>query len=385
MLREQQGLHWNEYEDGGFWAVTRHADLQIVSRDAEVYSSAIGHVNLWDLEADALEARRSILEHDPPEHTRLRRVVSKAFTPRHLLNYEDRTREIVAGLLDEAARRGGGDWVELVAAPLPIQVIIAILGVPAEDADYMVELSNHLVEGTTSEQSIPPDAYGNTTPLHLLAFGSPAAHGLHEYGSALGEQRRKEPTDDVVSRLVHAEIDGDRLTPAEFRNFFQVLVFGGNETTRTAITHGTVAFAEHPEQWQRLIDDPSLIDAAVEEIIRWASPILHMRRTAAVDTVLAGTEIKAGDKVVMWYPSANRDEAVFDDPDSFDVGRSPNEQIAFGGGGHHFCLGASLARLELRVLLEAMVERRLQPRSAENMVRIPSNFVHGAASVEIGL
>ncbi len=351
-MRATPGLTWHPYEESGFWAVTRHADVQTVSRHPEIFSSAIGHVNLWDLEADALEARRSIIEHDPPEHTRLRRVVSKAFTPRQIRRYEASTRAIAAELLDAARDAGGGDWVQLVAAPLPIRVIISILGIPDEDADYMVELSNHLVEGTTSTQSLPADAYGNTTPLRLLPFGSPAAHGLYEYGARLGEERRSHPTEDLVSVLVHAEVGGDRLSDAEFRNFFQVLVFGGNETTRTAITHGTMAFAEYPEQWERLAADPTLVDDAVEEIIRWATPVLHMRRTAAVDTELAGTTVTAGDKVVMWYPSANRDEAVFARPDEFDIGRNPNEHVAFGGGGPHFCLGAYLARMELRILLE---------------------------------
>ncbi|WP_419865143.1 cytochrome P450 [Candidatus Poriferisodalis sp.] len=387
-LRRRPGLHWNRYEaepnaDGGFWAVTRHADVCEVSRHPERFSSAIGHVNLWDLEADALEARRSILEHDPPAHTRLRRVVSKAFTPRQMRRYNERTREIADELLDAVVRQGGGDWVDLVAAPLPIRVIIAILGVPPQDADYMVELSNHLVEGTTESQSLPPDAYGNTTPLRLLPFGSPAAWGLYEYGAKLGDQRLEHPTDDVVSHLVHAEVGGDRLTATEFRNFFQVLVFGGNETTRTAITHGTMAFADHPEQWDRLVADRELLPSAVEEVIRWASPILHMRRTAAVDTELSGTPISAGDKVVMWYPSANRDEAVFERPNEFDIGRADNAQIAFGGGGPHFCLGAYLARMELTVLLEAMLDRGIRPASAENLVRIPSNFVHGVASVDV--
>ena len=382
-LRQQPGLHWNRYQDHGFWAVTRHADVCEVSRHPQRFSSAIGHVNLWDLEADALEARRSILEHDPPEHTRLRRVVSKAFTPRQMRRYEARTRAIAHELLDDVVRKGGGDWVSLVAAPLPIRVIIAILGVPQADADYMVELSNHLVEGTTDSQSLPPDAYGNTTPLRLLPFGSAAAWGLYEYGAKLGDERLSHPADDVVSQLVHAEVGGDRLSATEFRNFFQVLVFGGNETTRTAITHGTIAFAQHPEQWDRLTADRSLLPNAVEEIIRWASPILHMRRTASIDTELAGTHVAAGDKVVMWYPSANRDEAVFDRPEEFDIGRVNNAQIAFGGGGPHFCLGAYLARMELSVLLEAMLDRDIRPLGVENLVRIPSNFVHGVASVDV--
>jgi cytochrome P450 len=387
-LRSRPGLHWNPHTPGpngkpGFWAVTRHEDVQHVSRNPEIFSSAVNHVNLWDLEADALEARRSILEHDPPAHTRLRRVVSKAFTPRQLREYEGRTREITSDLLDVVATNGGGNWVDLVAAPLPIRVILAILGVPADEADYMIELSNHLVDGTTDTQPLPDDAYGNTTDLGLLPFGSPAAHGLFEYGRKIGDDRLANPANDVVTKLVFAESDGERLTPQEFRNFFQVLVFGGNETTRTAITHSAIAFAENPDQWDLLRNDHSLLDNAVEEMIRWSSPILHMRRTAVVETELAGTRIEPGDKVVMWYPSANRDEAIFERPNELDITRTDNEQVAFGAGGPHFCLGAFLARMELRVLLEEMLARDLQPRDASNLVRIPSNFVNGASSVDI--
>jgi cholest-4-en-3-one 26-monooxygenase len=387
-LRSRPGLYWHPFEGkgDGFWAVTRYADLKEVSRHPEIFSSAIGHSNIWDLDDEALEARRSIIDSDPPDHTRLRRVVSRAFTPRQVGLWEQMTRDITRELLDQWAAAGRMDAVEGFAAPLPIKVIIAILGIPDDLADHMVELSDHLVEGTTGDQpTLAPDAYGNTTPLHLLPFESPAAHALYELGARLGAERLANPTDDLTSALVHAEVGGDRLTPAEFRNFFQILVFGGNETTRTALSHGLTALAERPDQWDRLVADPALIDPAVEEIIRWASPITHMRRTAAVDTELAGTPIKAGDKIVMWYPSANRDEAVFDNPMSFDVGRIPNEHQAFGAGGPHFCLGASLARLEIKVVLEEMLARGVRPADAGEPVRIASNFVAGIKSVQMSL
>lgn len=385
-LREQPGLVWHPYDDDrsskpGFWAVTRHADVKEVSRRPEVFSSGIGHTNLWDLEADALEARRSIIDTDAPDHTRLRRLVSKAFTPRNIRVWEDTTRAIAAELLDDFVAAGGGDWVEMVAAPLPIRVILSILGVPIDDADFLVELSNHLVEGTGDQASLPPDAFGNTTELRLLPFGSPASHALYEYGEQLGAERRAEPHDDIVTQLVLAEEDGDRLSAAEYRNFFHVLVFAGNETTRTAITHGAMALAEYPDQWDRLVADPTLIDKAVDEVIRWATPVLHMRRTAAVDTELAGTRIAAGDKVVMWYSAANRDPEVFADPFVFDIGRDDNPHFAFGGGGPHFCLGAFLARMEIQILLEEMLTRDLGLELTEPAVHAPSNFVHGVLSV----
>ncbi len=389
-MRARPGLVWHRYEDNGFWAVTRHNDVKEVSRNPEIFSSGIGHTNLWDLEADALEARRSIIDTDAPDHTRLRRLVSRSFTPRNLRRWEELTRSIARELVDAFLARDGGDWVELVAAPLPIRVILSILGVPLEDADYLVELSNYLVEGTTDQPSLPPNAFGNTTELRLLPFASPASHALFEYGETLGAERRAEPRDDLVTQLVQAEDVGDKLSHDEFRNFFHVLVFAGNETTRTAITHGAMALADHPDQWDRLVagaGNPDLVDHAVEEILRWATPVLHMRRTAAVDTTLAGTDIAAGDKVVMWYASSNRDEAVFADPNRFDIGRVDNLHQSFGGTGPHYCLGAYLARMEIRLLLETLLtslgERalRLERRGQPN--RVASNFVHGVLSVDM--
>ena len=386
-MREAPGLVWHPYEGkgGGFWAVTRHADVKEMSKAPEIYSSGIGHSNLWDLEADALEARRSIIDTDAPDHTRLRRLVSKAFTPRNIRKWEETTRQIAVQLLDEFEAAGGGDWVDMVAAPLPIRVILSILGVPVEDADFLVEISNYLVEGTSDRPSLPDDAYGNTTPVHLLPFGSPASHALYEYAEKIGAQRRAEPKDDLVTLLVEAEEDGDRLSASEYRNFFHVLVFAGNETTRTALTHGAMAFAENPGEWQRLLDDPELLERATDEVLRWATPVLHMRRTAACDTELAGTAISEGDKVVMWYCSANRDEAVFDDPYRFDIGREDNQHFAFGGGGPHFCLGAFLARMEISVLFDEMRKRRMCLEQRGDAVRAPSNFVHGVLSVEMGV
>ena len=382
-IRAIPGLAWHPYGDNGFWAVSRHADVRAVSRNPAVFSSAIGHTNLWDLEADALEARRSLIDTDAPDHTRLRRMVAGAFTPKNIRRWEDTVREITVELLDAFVASGGGDWVELVAAPLPIRVILAMLGVPVADADYLVELSNYLVEGTSDTQSLPPDAFGNTTELRLLPFNSPASHALFEYGDEMRSKRRAEPRDDLVTHLVEAEAEGGRISRHEYRHLFHILVFAGNETTRTAISHGAMALAANPDQWRRVLDDGGLIESATEEIIRWATPVLHMRRTAATDCELAGTSIAAGDKVVMWYGSANRDEAVFADPFRFDVARGTGEHFAFGGGGPHLCLGAFLARLEVSVLLQEMAARRLFLEQLGEPVRVASNFVHGVLSVEM--
>lgn len=386
LLRAHDPVHWHpwDWETGGFWAVTKYEDVVTVSKDPKTFSSAVGFINLWDLDEEAREARRSMLETDPPEHTRLRRIVSSAFTPRSVREYEAPTRRIAAGLLDAALAEGEVDWVKAVSAPLPINVIVSILGIPDEDAPYMVELSDALVAGASAT---PPDptAYGNTTPLHLLPFQSPASHALFEYGRKIGEERRRNPTNDLVSRLVHAEVDGDRLSDQEYCNFFQVLVFAGNETTRTAMSHAILEFARNPGELERLHADPSLIPTAIEEIVRYASPVIHFRRTATQDTELRGVPIKAGDRVVMWYASANFDEDVFPDPLRFDVGRQNGESVAFGGGGPHYCLGAWLARLELRVLLEEMLARGIRVELTGEPRRVASNFVSGIHSLPVRL
>lgn len=383
-MRDTPGLVWHPYHDGGFWAVTRHADTKFVSKNAAIFSSAVGHTNLWDLEADALEARRSLIDTDSPDHTRLRRLIARAFTPKNIRRWEDTVRDITVDVLDNFIAKGSGDWVAEVAAPLPIRVILTMLGVPVEDAGYLVELSNYLVEGTGETQSIPPDSFGNTTELRLLPFNSPASHALFEYGERLGELRRKEPQDDLVTTLVQAEAeDGDRLSGSEYRNLFHLLVFAGNETTRTALSHGAMALADHPDQWARVLANPEMIDSAAEEVLRWSTPVLHMRRTTTQETEVAGTKIGAGEKVVMWYASANRDEGEFENPFTFDIGRENNNHFSFGGGGPHLCLGAFLARLEIIVLMQEMAKRGLSLNRIGEPVRAPSNFVHGVLSVDM--
>lgn len=385
-IRNADGLMWHDYHDGGFWVVSRHADVKTVSKDGKVFSSAVGMTNLWDLEADAIEARRSLIDSDAPDHTRLRRLVARAFTPKNIRRWEDTVRAITVDLLDAYLAKGEGDFVAEVAAPLPIRVILTMLGVPVEDAGYLVELSNFMVEGTGDTQSIPADAFGNTTPLRLLPFNSPASHAMFEYGERIGDLRRANPQDDLVTSLVQAEAeDGDRLSGSEYRNLFHLLIFAGNETTRTGLSHGAIALADNPDQWQRVLDDPAMIETATEEILRWSTPVLHMRRTTTEPVELSGTQLDAGEKVVMWYASANYDERVFVDPHAFDVGRAENPHFSFGGGGPHTCLGAFLARLEVNVLLEEMAARQMHLTRLGEPVRAPSNFVHGVLSVDMAV
>jgi cytochrome P450 len=382
ILRRHDPVHWHpwDWSGGGFWAVTTKADLTTVTRSSDTYTSE-QHVNLWELTPEAQEARRSLIETDGMAHTRLRRLVTAPFTLRRMAAYEDATRAILDELLDAAVGAGEVDVVSVLSEPFPIRVIVSILGVPRADGEFLVELSNQLVEGT-SKRELDPTAYGNTTPLELLPFNSPAAHALFEFGRALGAERSACPADDLVSTLVTAQIDGDTLTDAEFCNFFQLLVFAGNETTRTAISNGLLALMNNPGQLEVLKADPSLIPQAVEEVIRYATPVLHMRRTATRDTVLNGTPIAAGDKVVMWYASANFDEAVFEDPLAFNVSRPLKpDHVAFGAFGPHHCLGAPLARLEIRLLIEALVRRNLTLTQTGPVVRVRSNFVNGIVSL----
>ena len=383
-IRSAPGLQWNAIGgdvDDGFWVVARHADVVTVSRDTETYSSAVGHIQLYDIDEDALDARASMIDMDPPIHTRLRRLVSAAFTPRHVQSYTPTVRERVRGALD--ALGDGGDWVETVAKPVPIGVICDILGVPVSDHAYMVELTDHLVAGTSSEP-LPFDAYGNTTPLRLLPFNSPAAHALNEYALALGRRRRVDPQDDLVTKLIEAEIDGERLTDDEFANFFRLMIFAGNETTRSSMAHLAMHLVEHPLEFERVRADRSLLAGAAEEVIRHSSPILYFRRTATRDCELGGTPIAAGEKVVMYYCAADFDPAVFPDPRRFDVERpNPPANVAFGGGGAHFCLGASLARMEIAELIDEILDRELAIEVAGAAEFVDSNFVNGIEHLEV--
>lgn len=386
-LRAMPGLAWNplpqEGPDAGFWSIGRFDDIVTVSRDPETYSSATGHIQIYNIDEDALTARASMIDMDPPEHTRLRRLVNPGFIPRNIRDYapivQDRARE----LLDQMQSDGGGDWVSGIAKPIPIGIICDMLGVPPEDRNLMIELTDHLVAGT-SAKPLDPTAYGNTTPLRLLPFNSPAAHGLREYARRLGDLRRKDPRDDLVSKLVTLEVDGERLTDEEYTNFFRLLVFAGNETTRTAMSHLALLMSTHPDQFDRVRKDRALIPAAVEEVVRYSSPILYFRRTATRDAELSGTTVRKGDRVVMWYASGNFDETRFADAQAFDVGRPAMPVHAgFGGGGVHTCLGAGLARLELAAVLEEVIDRGLKIEVDGHPEYVNTNFVNGIERLDV--
>jgi len=378
-MRAAEGLTWTDAAPGdrsGFWSVTRYRDVVEVSRDPQTFSSAVGHIQIYDIDEDALDARASMIDMDPPIHTRLRRLVSSAFTPRHVQKYEIAIRERARRCLDDLQSAGSGDWVELVAAPIPVGVICDLMGVPEADHDYMIELSDHLVAGTANEP-LDPNAYGNTTELRLLPFNSPAAFAMSEYARQLGDKRRAEPTDDLISQLIHAEVDGEQLTDEEFANFFRLMIFAGNETTRSSMAHLALHMIEFADEFDRVRSDRTLLPSITDEVIRYSSPILYFRRTVTAETVLSGTKLFPGDKVVMWYAAADFDEAQFPDPMAFRADRpQASPHAAFGGGGAHFCLGASLARLEVAILIEEILERHLVFELGEPEF-VPSNFVNG--------
>lgn len=384
-LRREDPVHWHPEAapNHGFWAVTKHEDVIAVSKNTAVFSSGAGLTMLEEVEPESIEKRRSLIDSDAPMHNHLRRIVSPLFTPKAIAAHEAYARTVAGRLLDTAMEKGEFDWVLDVAEPLPITVLLSILGVPSEDADRMIALSNQMI--AIDDPDYAPDY--DSLPPHInpkdLPFGSPASYHVFEYGRALGAERRAHPQDDLVSRLVHANVDGDSLTDDEYCNMFQILILAGNETTRTTLTHGMKAFVDNPDQFERLRRDPSLMDAAVEEIVRWATPVLYMRRTALADTELGGKEIRAGDKVLMWYISANYDEDVFDDPYTFDITRNPNPHHGFGGGGPHFCLGAWLARLQIRVMFEEILKRDLRLEATGPARRVRSNFVNGVKSMPV--
>jgi cytochrome P450 len=383
-LRENDPVRWYDWPHGqGYWAITRHDDLVAVHKDTKTYSSETGATALEDLAPDAIEARKSMIDTDPPRHTRLRGLVNREFTPRAVAAYENLLRELTRVILDEALPLGEFDFVEHVAAPLPIQVLCRILGVPPDDNRLLIDWGDRMIGSTDPAMSDMSYEHPESDAYRLLPFRSPAAVELWRYGHGIAEQRRAQPRDDIVSKLVHAEIDGERLTAREFDVMFLLLVVAGNETTRQAIAHGMLALMEHPEEFRRLRDDPLLMPTAVDEIIRWATPVLHFRRTATCDVELRGKTIGEGDKVVTWYISANRDERVFDDPYRFDVGRRPNDHVSFGRGGPHFCLGAHLAKLEVKVMFEELLPRLQSIEPAGRPERIRTNFTNAFRAMPV--
>ena len=367
-LRHNDPVHWNPEPDGpGFWAVTRYGDIRAVHRDVGTYSSEIGGTSLEDLEPEYIEARKSMLDMDPPRHDELRGLIARRFTPRAVGVWEEQVRTVTREVLARALPMGEFDFVAEIASEIPMQVFAEILGVPQDERRVIIEIGDRLLGNADPEYAVPPDDAHRHLP-----FSSPAALEMFEFGRRLAAQRRKDPRNDIITQLAF-----EPLTQQEFDVYFVLLATAGNETTRHTITHGLMGLLAYPEEMERLRRDTELGKSAAEEMLRWASPVHHFRRTAAVDTELAGTEIKAGDKVTTWFVSGNRDETVFEDPYRFDVGRTPNPHMAFGPGGIHHCMGAHLAKMEVRIAFEELLARVKRVELTGPVERLRSNFFNG--------
>jgi cytochrome P450 len=352
---------WHPERDGpGFWLLTRHADVVAVSRDHETFSSWLGGVMTPDFDpVDLAQNRLMLLNMDPPAHTKLRNLVNRGFTPRRVARLEPRIRELAAGIVRAVAPAGRCDFVTQVAGELPSALIAELMGIPIADGRRLYEL--------TERMHTAGDPAGSQA----------AAAEMLGYAAALRSAKRSAPADDIASALLAAEIDGERLSDFEFDLFFLLLINAGGDTTRNLVAGGMLALMEHPAELAALRADRTLLPSGIEELLRWCTPVVQFRRTATRDTEVRGQRVRAGEKVVMFYPSANRDEEVFSDPDRLDLRRAPNPHVAFGGGGAHFCLGASLARLEIRCLFDAILDGLHEIELDGPVERLHSWFISG--------
>ncbi len=381
-LRNEAPVAWLPDEGSGFWSVHRYADIVAASRDVATFSSARG-VSFEEPTDEDMAARRTIIDTDPPEHTKLRKIVSGTFSQRAVAVYEHFITGLTEEVLDRCPASGSFDLVDAVAKQVPIRVLARVMGLPAADLDLFIDLGDRLIANTDPDITDVVWGRDDTDAYRRFPFRSPYGKQLWDLGRQVVHDRLADPGDDLLSRLLRAEVDGDRLSETDLDNFFSILVVAGNETTRIAIAQGVLAFCQHPEQWDRLRADPALLETATDEVIRWSCPTHFMRRTAAVDTTLGGAAIRAGDKVILWYVSGNRDEAEFGRPDVFDVARSPNRHLSFGRGGPHLCLGVHLARLEVRVVLAGLARRVSRFELAGEPRRIRSNFTNGLKALPV--
>ncbi|MGH0031154.1 MAG: cytochrome P450 [Myxococcota bacterium] len=378
-LREERPISFHEEPElpiaimprgPGFWALTKHADILHASKHADVFCSGRG-TQIMDQPEAFNEAFGSMINMDDPRHGRLRRIVSRGFTPRMLKRLESDVQRCAREVVDGVIEKGECDFVTDIAARLPLRIICDMMGIPESQHDFIFDRTNVILGAGDPEYGGEDIA---ALPGKLLMAGAELTQMVQE----LGRSRRENPTEDLTSALVNAELDGEKLTDSELGSFFVLLVVAGNETTRNAISHGMKALHDHPEQravWAA--DFEGVAPTAIEEIIRWASPVIHFRRTATRDTEIGGQKIAEGDKVVLWYASGNRDADVFEDPFRFDVRRKPNEHVAFGGPGPHHCIGAHLARREMTVMFRELFARLPDLRITGEAHRLQSMFIHG--------
>ncbi len=374
-LRQHAPVYWHPMATsprGGFWCVTGYDDCVTVNRDWEHFGSyRLGSLfQDWD-EANLEQQRLMMLNMDPPMHTRYRRLVNKGFTPKMVRDLHENIVGFTDRIIDSVCEKGTADFVEDISAELPLLVIAEILGVPPEDRRMVFDWSNRMSGTEDPEYQISPEASGE------------AAMAVYAYADELSAKKRVQPSSDIVSVLLGAEVEGEKLDQLEIDLFFLLLIVAGNETTRNLMSGAMTAFFEHPDQWQKLAADRSLLPSAVEEMLRWVTPVMHFRRTATQDTTLGGQEVREGDKVVFWHISANRDATAFDTPDSFDITRDPNNHMAFGGGGPHFCLGANLARMEIQVMFDRLLDRMPDIHLDGDVQRLQSNFINGTKHIPV--
>lgn len=376
-LRRDRPVFWHpevypEGPDTGFWAITKHQDIIDISRDHATFSMELGSSFIKTQSEENLMAMRlSLLMMDPPRHDRVRKLISAGFTPRQIRGLMEKIDHHAKELVQSIAAKGQVEFVDELSAMLPIQIICEMLGIPKKDWAQMKVWSDRLVGFDDPElQRTPED-------------GNIAAAEMFMYCDALVAEKRETPTDDILSTLVHAEVDGDRLDTAELNLFFVTLVIAGNETTRNLISHGMLALFQHPEQLEKLQNNLDLMPTAVDEMLRWGSSIQNFRRTATKDTVVNGQEIKAGDKVVTFYLSGNFDEEVFGDPFNFRIDRTPNDHVTFGGGGIHFCLGSHLAKAEIGAVIREVITQLPDIHLAAEPVRLRSDFINGVKRMDV--
>jgi cholest-4-en-3-one 26-monooxygenase len=372
-LRKNAPVWWHEEADGpGFWAVTGYEDCNTVNRDYALFSSHAKGTFLWDMDEEQLVQQQLVmLNMDPPIHTRYRRLVNKGFTPRVVNQLHDRIHAAADAIIDDVIEQGHADFVTQISAELPLVVIAELLGVPNEDRHRMFDWSNQMI--------------GNEDPEYQDAedIAQVASMELYAYASQLFATKRIDPQEDLMSVLTGVEIEGEKLSDFELELFFLLLTVAGNETTRNLISGAMVAFFDNPDQWELLRKDRSLLPSAIEEMLRYVTPVMNFRRQSTSDTELSGQAIKADEKVVFFHVSANRDETVFGDPQRFDITRHPNPHIAFGGGGPHFCLGANLARMEIRVMFEHLLDRVPDIHLDGQVERLQSSFINGVKHIPV--
>lgn len=377
-LRREDPVHWTEEHDGGsgFWAITRYEDIEMVDKDPETFTS-MKFTNLEEPPEQFQELRRSILETDGPRHLALRKLLMRDFSVGQLRRYEDFLNGLATLTVDAALQTPDLDFVDSIAADYPIAVLARLLDTPEEMTPQLISWGNEIVGFSDPEYARVLVNSEEAEKYRHLPFSSPVSAEIFEYGRKLAAERKDGDGDDLVSKLVNRlPEDGIPLSPEHFDNYFLLLVVAGNETTRQAISHSMKALIDHPDQMRWLLDNPDKFPQAVEELLRWASPVYHFRRTATRDVELHGKTIKAGDKVVMWFASGNRDDTKFDSPYTFDLSRFPNDHMTFGKG-PHTCMGSNLARMEIRVIFQTLLPRIVEVKQTGEIDRVRSNFVNG--------